>query len=94
MAVVVVNTLGGGNQDFYEQISSKVIPDGQLPAGCQVHIAGPVEGGWRVVSVWDSEDEFNQFRNDELIPAIRDAGAEERIAPKIDTSPVHRLITA
>ena len=60
MAVVVVNEVEGGNQDFYEQVNSKVMPGGQLPDGCEVHIAGPSDKGWRVITVWESEDRFQQ----------------------------------
>ena len=94
MAVVIVNEIEGANQDFYEQVNPKVMPGGQLPDGCQVHIAGPIDQGWRVISVWDSEEQFQQFRDEKLIPAIREAGGEDRIAPEIKTSPVHNLITA
>jgi hypothetical protein len=93
MAVVVVNNIEGGSQDFYEQVNPKVMPDGRLPEGCQLHIAGPTEKGWRVITVWDSDEQFQQFRNDTLIPAMREAGSEERIAPSISTDPVYRLIT-
>jgi hypothetical protein len=94
MAVVIVNEIEGGNEDFYEQVNPKVMPGGNLPDGCQLHIAGPVENGWRVITVWDSEDQFQQFRDETLIPAIREAGGEERIAPHISADPVHKLITA
>jgi hypothetical protein len=93
MAVVVVAEIEGGNEAFYEQTSAKAVPGGGLPDGCQLHIAGPTEGGWRVITVWDSEDQFQQFRNEKLIPALRDTGGEENIAPKISADPVHRLIT-
>ena len=94
MAVVIVNEIEGGDQDFYEQVNSKVMPGGSLPDGCQVHIAGPIDNGWRVITVWDSEDRFQQFRDDTLIPAMRETGSEERIAPQISAKPVHVLRTA
>ena len=94
MAVVVVNEIEGGSQDLYDQVNPKVMPGGKLPDGCQVHIAGPVDDGWRVITVWDSEKQFQQFRNEKLIPAIREIGAEDRIAPEITSNPVHNLITA
>ncbi len=94
MAVVIVNRIEGGDQAFYEQINPKVMPEGQLPDGCQLHIAGPVEGGWRVITVWDSDEQFQQFRNEKLIPAMREVGGQDRIAPSISSDPVHRLLTA
>jgi hypothetical protein len=94
MAVVIVNEIEGANQDFYDQVNPKVMPGGNLPDGCQIHIAGPAENGWRVITVWDSEEQFQQFRNEKLIPAMRDVGGADRIAPNINANPVHNLITA
>jgi hypothetical protein len=93
LAVVVVNEIEGGSQDFYDQVNSKVMADG-LPEGAQVHIAGPIDGGWRVITVWESEERFQQFRDQKLLPALREAGGEERIAPSISSNPVYKLITA
>jgi hypothetical protein len=93
MAVVVVNEIEGGSEELYESVNPKVMPDGQLPDGCQLHIAGPYENGWRVITVWESDERFQQFREDTLIPAMQDAGVGERVAPHISTNEVYRLIT-
>ena len=93
MSVVVVNEMQGGEQSFYDEVTSRVMPEGRLPQGCSDHIAGPTQGGWRVISVWDSEEDFNRFRDETLIPAIRDAGREEVIAPSVQASPVYKHIT-
>lgn len=93
MAVVVVNEIEGGSQELYDQVNSKVMADG-LPEGAQAHIAGPIDGGWRVITVWESDERFQQFRDETLLPALREAGGEDRIAPRISTDPVYKLITA
>ena len=94
MAVVIVNEMEGGSQDLYDQVTPRVMEGGNLPDGCQLHIAGPYENGWRVITVWDSEDKFQQFREEKLLPALREAGGEDRIAPSISANPVHNLLTA
>ncbi len=94
MAVVVVAEIEGGNQDFYEQVTGKVMPGGELPDGAKVHIAGPIEGGWRVITVWDSEEQFQRFRDEQLAPAIAEAGEETSVSPRISADQVHKLITA
>ena len=66
MAVVIVNEMEGGNQEMYDQVNPKVMEGGNLPEGCQLHIAGPYESGWRVITVWDSEERFQQFRDEKL----------------------------
>jgi hypothetical protein len=93
MAVVIVNEIEGGTQGMYESVNPKVMPEGQLPDGCQLHIAGPTDKGWRVITVWESDEQFQQFRDQKLIPALREAGNEQRIAPEITSNPVHRLLT-
>ena len=93
MAVVIVNEMESGNQETYDQVTPKVMEGGNLPDGCELHIAGPSKNGWRIISVWDSEERFQQFREEKLIPALREAGGEDRIAPNISTDPVHKLIT-
>jgi hypothetical protein len=94
MAVVIVNSIEGGSQELYDQVNPKIMPGGELPDGCQAHIAGPVENGWRVITVWESDEQFQQFRDEKLLPAIREAGAEQRIAPNISSNPVYNLIIA
>jgi hypothetical protein len=94
MAVVIVNEMEGGSQALYDQVNPKVLEGGNLPDGCQLHIAGPYENGWRVITVWDSEERFQQFRDEKLIPAWREVAGEDRIAPSISADPVHNLITA
>jgi hypothetical protein len=94
MAVVIVNEIEGGSQELYDQVNPKVMEGDTLPDGCQAHIAGPVESGWRVVTVWDSEEQFQRFRDEKLLPAMREAGEDARIAPQISANPVYRFITA
>jgi hypothetical protein len=92
MAVVIVNEMEGADSSIYDEVNPKIMPGGKLPDGCECHIAGPIDGGWRVITVWESEDRFNEFRNDKLLPALKEAGAEGRIAPKITANPVHKLL--
>jgi hypothetical protein len=94
MAIVVVNYMEGASQDLYDKVSEKVMPGGQLPEGCQVHIAGPVKDGWRVITVWGSQEQWQQFRNKTLIPTIREVGGDDAPSPKVNANPVHRLVTA
>ena len=94
MAVVVVNEIEGGSQELYDEVTPKVMEGDTLPDGCQLHIAGPMSNGWRVITVWDSEERFQQFRDEKLIPAIREAGGEGRVAPSISADEVYKLLTA
>jgi hypothetical protein len=91
---VVVTAVAPFTADMYDAVTERVMPEGQLPEGCQLHIAGPVEQGWRVITVWDTAEAFNSFREEKLLPAIGEVSGREapdQVQPEID--PVHRLIT-
>jgi hypothetical protein len=91
---VVVTAVAPFTAEMYDAVSARAMTGDELPDGCKAHIAGPVEGGWRVITVWDSEEEFHRFREDKLMPAIREVSGEapDAVQPQVD--PVHRLITA
>jgi hypothetical protein len=92
MAIVVVGVIPGGDQKTYENVSGKVLSGGHLPDGCQVHVAGPVDEGWRIITVWDSPEHLQRFRDEKLLPALRDAGVEDEVTPKVNEA--YRVITA
>ena len=94
MPVVVVAQFEGGDQEFYEEVSGKAMPGGQLAEGAQVHIAGPIENGWRVITLWDSEEQFTRFRDETLMPIMQETGHADRVTPRIEVSPVFRVLTA
>ena len=78
----------GVTQQQYDAVFKEVIPDGKPPLGMVSHIAGPIEGGWRVVDVWESEQTFKTF-GDKLIPAMQRAGFAP-IEPKV--WPIHNSL--
>ncbi len=94
MSVVVSAVAPAPFAEMYDEVSSRVMPGDQLPDGCQLHIAGPVEQGWRVITVWESREDFDRFREQKLLPAIRVlAGDELPAGVEPEVNPVHRLIT-
>jgi hypothetical protein len=47
---------------------------GSPPAGGRIRLAGPMGGGRRINGVWDSETDYERFRDDRLVPALRGFG--------------------
>jgi hypothetical protein len=97
MSVVVSTVATGLTAEMYDGVSARVMPGDQLPEGCHLHLAGPVEGGWRVITVWDSDEQFHRFREEHLRPAIQELAGDEGAGPPEPTpevNPVHKLITA
>lgn len=56
----------------YERVSSMLGDD--APPGLIYHAAGEqADGRWQSVSIWESEEDFNRFRDERLMPAARAA---------------------
>ena len=89
MAVAVIVDFPDGNAQKYEQVTGKLFPEGKLPEGWLVHIAGPAGNGWQVVNVVPSQEQFETFAREQLLPATQQAGDAP---PQITFFPVYRLI--
>jgi hypothetical protein len=56
----------------YEAVGATLGDD--PPDGLIYHAAGEQPGGqWQAVSIWESEEHFNRFRDEKLLPAARAA---------------------
>jgi len=89
MAVLVTIDIPGGTKQQYEQVIGTVFPEGRLPEGILMHLAGPTENGWRVVNVVRSQEQFEEFAREKLAPATHEVGD----APPLMTFfPVYRMI--
>jgi len=51
----------------YRLVEQHLGPD--RPAGLVAHVAGPTADGWRVINVWNSEDDFRRFQSERLMRA-------------------------
>jgi len=90
MSVVMMIDNPKGSQEIYEKVASGFT----LPLGGRVHVAGPRPGGgWRVIEVWDTEEEARRWLREKFAPALRAAGASGS-PPEPDFWPLHRLATS
>jgi hypothetical protein len=88
MAVVQIHELPGMTRELYEQAIRALNLSGP-PTGSHLHASGPIEGGWRVVEVWDSEEAANAFYGSEPFQQmVRDLGIA---APNITSYPVETV---
>jgi hypothetical protein len=95
MAYGVVHRFAGGTKDQYEASIVAVHPSrDRLPEGQQFHAAGPSEGGWTIVAVHDSQESWEKFRDDILMPRMQ-AGIEGGFTapPEETTFEVHNQQT-
>jgi len=88
MAVVVIATNPGGTAEQDEAMVQRLGLGANPPAGSLARLAGPVEGGWRIISVWESQEAFDAFRRERLEPAFRQAG---RPVPQFEVAPLQSV---
>ena len=74
MAVVVTTEIAGGTAETFRAVSEAAGVGTEQPAGSLFRAAGPIPGGWRVVSGWESADAFMAFMRERLQPAWQKAG--------------------
>jgi hypothetical protein len=70
----IVENPGVGREQF-EQVRGHIQATGPFPPdGQRLLVAGPGDGSWRVVSVWDSEEVMDGFYTERFPAACRAAG--------------------
>lgn len=91
MAIGIVIEIPGRTKAQYDAVMDKLHLEGKMPPGGLYHVAGPMEGGWRVVDVWQSQQDFDAFFHAKLKQALQDAGLPP-FQPKV--FPVHNTLKA
>ena len=89
MALTVILELPGVTQQQYDQVIDRITPDRKSPQGQILHVGGPIEGGWCVVDVWESQEAFERFLQQKLIQAMQEAGMPP---PQRKVFPVYNMI--
>jgi hypothetical protein len=63
--------------------------------GLLLHLAGPVDGGWRIIQVWRSADDYAHYARDRLWKALADSGGlSGTSAPLLEWLEVAHLVTS
>ena len=79
----------GVTQDQYEEAREVVNWEGDVPDGAVLHVAGFDGDGVRVTDVWESEDQFNRFVEERLMPGVQQVGIQGQ--PEVEFFPVQRI---
>jgi hypothetical protein len=94
MAIAMIFDGPGVTQERSDRVLEKLRERGvTLPAeGQLLHLAGPYNGGWRTIDVWESQEQADRFFRDHLSPAFIETGGIPDAAPP-QVFPVHDLYT-
>lgn len=72
MSYGIVHYFPGGTKEQYEASIAAVHPSRKtLPKGQIFHFGGPSAGGWTIVAVHDSKESWERFRDDILLPKMK-----------------------
>jgi hypothetical protein len=74
MAIGVLLDIPGGTREQYEEINQRAFGDPKGPTepldGLIIHTAGATADGWRIFDVWETQEAFERFNNEIIMPAI------------------------
>jgi hypothetical protein len=66
---------------------------GSPPAGARIiRLAGPQGGGRRISGVWDSDTDYERFRDDRLMPALSGLGRALQVIEKRPATETARIL--
>jgi hypothetical protein len=77
MPIAVVQEWPAGDHDtsVYDAVNERMGVRDNPPEGCLAHTAGfSDEGTWRLFDVWESQEHFERFMKERLMPAIGEVG--------------------
>ncbi|HLL80058.1 MAG TPA: hypothetical protein VKT25_11190 [Ktedonobacteraceae bacterium] len=89
MALTVLYEIPGLTQEQYDKIIETLQREDITAPGRIYHVAGPMEGGWRVIDVFESQEAFEQFIGGSLGPVMQKLGIAP---PPLKFSPVHNML--
>jgi hypothetical protein len=91
VAILVVGEASGVTAEQDAALAKRLYPEGSLPAGFRIRMAGAMADGWRIVTLWDSEADWERFRDDTLVPAL--AGIGQTMEAGVKIWPIETVLT-
>jgi hypothetical protein len=89
-ALVIVEVRGGSSQ-LDEVLTEAWGIASNPPPGNRLRLAGPTGDGWRVISLWDSVAQFEEFLHERLHLTLEAAGDGQPRVEIWDIETVHRF---
>jgi hypothetical protein len=87
MPVMMISDVSGQTPQGYDGLLAEVGPVLKSAEGFLMHASHPIEGGWRVVEVWDTREDAARFYAATIARHL-----PEGIRPKLTFAPLHDLV--
>ena len=92
MAVAMTMHWPGLTSDQYDAVMARLGLDANPPAGAVLHMATVTDEGVEVYDIWQTEQAFNGFLEQRLLPVVSELGITGE--PEIRIVPLHNLYAA
>jgi len=94
MAVAIVMNFKGATLDQYDQVIKKMglYLGGPSPDGALFHWVTGTDEGIKVVDVWETQEQFDKFSQEQIGPYSQEVGIPA--PPEVKTYQVHNYLTA
>ena len=89
MAVAMYMNFPNTTRDQYDRVMKELNLKEKPASGLIHHVAGPLESGWVVVDVWESQAAFDKFFKERLQRAMENVNIAP---PQPKTFTVHNMI--
>jgi hypothetical protein len=74
MAIGLRLKFPGGSQEQYIAVDDHLDVENRPPQGPIFDASGPNDGGWGVLDFWHTRNDFDQFAENRLMPAVAELG--------------------
>ncbi len=91
MAIMMIMRWEGVSIDQYERAKEVVGWERQPPGGGVIHVTAHDGTALRITDVWESEEAFNAFVSERLMPGVAQVGIEGQ--PEVEVLPLHDQFT-
>ena len=88
MAIAMLVEVPGMTQEQYEAPAAEINKDGPRVGGAFLHAAGPMEGGCRIIEVWESQEIADAFYGSQRFLQV---AARMTQRPKTTSWPLYAL---
>jgi hypothetical protein len=70
MAVLITDEVPGMTQEAYEGLHALLDESARQAPGFIFHVAGPIEGGWQITELWESQQDRDAFVAQYVMPLL------------------------
>ena len=89
MAILMRAEVPGMGQDLYDRMTEQVGETLRRAPGFVSHVGFPSAGGWTVIEVWETQQDWDRFLQGTILPAAQQVRTPE---PRIETIEVHNVV--